>query len=146
MALKRKGGREFTEGAGAQVREQWGSLYRDPSRSHARIYSDWRHLPAFSTLTLLARCVLTDCLMDYDRREGAVCRLTVRGVEKKYSVGRKSSRDAIEALEERGWIARIGYAPGKTGQQGGLYRILCLDDNGRTIGGSYEKWGKRNRN
>lgn len=114
--------------------------YLDPNASHARIYADWRHLDAFTTLTPLQRVILEDTLMSFSRLTGNEVRLTGNGVAQKYCVGHRTAREAIAGLEERGWIERIGLSPGPTGQAGGLYRIQCLSPRGIRAAGPYMRW------
>lgn len=114
--------------------------YLDPNASHARIYSEWRHLPAYKTLTHLQKVILQDILMDFTKAVGNEVRLTGNGIARKYRVGHKTARAAIAGLEERGWIQRIGFAPGPTGQAGGVYEILCMGPNGNRTAGPYQSW------
>ena len=114
----------------------------DPNASHARIYSHWRHLPAFNTLVPLSRCILDDMLMQFTRHEGNKQRLTANQIVRKYRVGHKTARNAIVALEERGWIQRIGLSQGKTGQAGGEYEIMCLTPMGKPCRGPFDDWVK----
>lgn len=107
---------------------------------HVRIYAEWRRLEAFNTLTLLQRVILEDILMDFTRITGNEVRLTINGVTNRYNVGHRKARDDIAGLEERGWIERIGFSPGPTGQAGGLYRILCLTPQGKPVSGPYMTW------
>lgn len=124
------------------VRPAFGgqSPYLDPNDSHARFYGAWRHLESFKTLSPLQRCLLQDILMGFSKHTGNEVRLTASGVRKRYSVGHKTARDAICALELRGWIDRIGLGPGPTGQAGGLYELLCMDPLGNRIRGPYLNW------
>lgn len=78
--------------------------------------------------------------MGFNRHAGNELRLTATGIMKQYNVGRKTAREALSALEERGWIERIGLGPGPTGQAGGVYRLLCIDPMGRRISGPYMRW------
>ncbi|MEQ9314374.1 MAG: hypothetical protein RLN72_00895 [Henriciella sp.] len=79
-------------------------------------------------------------LMDFSKIEGNQTRLTCNGVMERYSVGHTTAKSAIAGLEERGWIERIGFSPGPTGQAGGLYRILCIGPNGSPTAGPYQTW------
>lgn len=114
--------------------------YLEAKASHARIYCDWRHLDAFKTLSLLQRVLLEDVLMEFTKVTGNEVRLSGNGVATRYKVGHKRAREAITGLEERGWIDRIGHAPGPTGQAGGLYRVLCIGASGHPVGGPYQTW------
>lgn len=116
------------------------SPYLDPNESHARFYGAWRHLESFKTLSPLQRCLLQDILMGFNKHIGNEVRLTASGVRRRYRVGHKTARDAICALELRGWIDRIGLGPGPTGQAGGLYELLCMDPLGNRIRGPYLDW------
>lgn len=123
--------------------------YLDPGASHARIYSEWRHLDAFKTLTPLQKVILQDILMDFTKAVGNEVRLTARGVAEKHRVGQKAARVAIAGLEERGWIFRVRLGPGPTGQAGGVYEILCIGPTGNRTAGPYLTWhppGPRKRN
>ncbi len=114
--------------------------YLDAGASHARFYSDWKHLDAYKTLSTLQRAILQDILMDYSKLTGNEIRLTGHGLAKKYRVGHRTAKEALLALEERGWIERIGLSPGPTGQAGGLYRILCISSAGKRVAGPYLRW------
>lgn len=117
-----------------------GMRILDPNASHARFYSEWRHLDAFKTLTLLQRAILQDTLMDFTKAVGNEVRLTGHGVAEKYGVGHPTAKAAIAGLEERGWIFRVRLGPGPTGQAGGVYEILCMGPNGNRIAGPYMTW------
>jgi hypothetical protein len=112
--------------------------YLDSNASHARLYSEWRHLEAFKTLTPLQRTILQDILMDFTKAVGNEVRLTGHGVSEKYRVGHKKARAAIAGLEERGWILRVRLSPGPTGQAGGVYQILCMGPTGNRMAGPYQ--------
>lgn len=117
--------------------------------SHARFYSDWKHLDAYKTLTSHQRVILQDILMDYSKLTGNEVRLTGHGLTKKYRIGHRTAKAALLSLEEKGWIERIGLSPGPTGQAGGLYRILCISPAGSRVAGPYQRWqaeGSFNRN
>lgn len=131
----------FPEGGG-------NMRYLDPNASHARIYSEWRHLDSYRTLTALQKVIMQDILMDFTKAVGNEVRLTGHGVAEKYNVAHKTARAAIAGLEERGWILRIRLGPGPTGQAGGVYEILCMGPNGNRIAGPYQTWkasGSRKR-
>lgn len=117
---------------------------RRGDRPHARIYSEWKTLPAWRALSPLMIAILVDALMDFDIRSGPACRLTARGVAARYGVGHRTARRAIKMLSECGWLEWIGPSPGPTGQSGGLYRITCLTDRGKPCAGSYESWREPN--
>lgn len=114
----------------------------DANAAHARIYCEWRHLDAFKTLSPLQRVILQDILMDFSKVTGNEVRLTASQLMRKHKVGRATAREAIKALEERGWIHRIGLTTGPTGQAGGNYEILCLSARGRRTHGPYADWAK----
>lgn len=123
------------------IREAGNKLiYLNSSAAHARFYSEWRHLDAFKTLSLLQRAILQDILMDYSKVTGNEVRLTNTEISKRHKVGHKSASVAIAGLEERGWIDRIGFSPGPTGQAGGVYKILCIAPNGSRVAGPYQQW------
>lgn len=124
--------------------------YLEVKAAHARIYCEWRHLEAFNTLSPLQRVILEDILMDFSKVTGNQVRLTGKGIARRYRAAEKTASRAIAGLEERGWIDRIGFSPGPTGQAGGLYRILCIAANGNRTAGPYQTWqaprsGKRIR-
>jgi len=118
----------------------WAGKYLDNNASHARIYSEWRHLESFQTLSLLQRCMLQDILMSFTKVSGNEVRLTGHGVSEKYGVGHKTARIAIAGLEERGWLKRVRHSPGPTGQAGGVYEILCIGPRGNRAAGPYQTW------
>jgi len=115
-------------------------VYLNVNAAHARIYSEWRHLDAFKTLSLLQRVILQDILMDFSKVVGNEVRLTNTEIIKRHQVGHKRAKEAIAGLEERGWIERIGLSPGPTGQAGGVYKILCIAPNGNRVAGPYQQW------
>lgn len=117
--------------------------YLNAGASHARFYSDWKHLDAYKTLSTLQRAILQDILMDYSKLTGNEVRLTGHGLTKKYKIGHRTAKAAILALEERGWIERVGLSPGPTGQAGGLYRILCISSLGQRVAGPYQRWQRK---
>ncbi|MFN4023213.1 MAG: hypothetical protein ACK4MQ_00145 [Hyphomonas sp.] len=130
------------DGNGRHRREGQGRTL-DANSAHARIYCQWRHYEAFRTLTPLQRVLLEDMLMDFSKVAGNEVRLAGKTVAAKYGVGHKRARETICGLEERGWIERIGFAPGPTGQAGGLYRILCIGRHGLPTAGPYMTWKPR---
>ena len=120
----------------------------DPNASHARIYSEWRHLDSYKTLRPLQKVILQDILMDFTKAVGNEVRLTGKGVAAKYGVGHRTAREAIAGMEERGWIVRTRLGPGPTGQAGGVYELLCMGPMGNRIAGPYQTWktqGSRKR-
>lgn len=117
-----------------------GAPYLDSSAAHARFYAEWRNLEAFTTLSELQRAILQDTLMDFTKVSRNEVRLTCAGIMRRYRVGHKRAKQAIAGLEERGWIERIGFSPGPTGQAGGLYEIMCIAPNGNRCGGPYLRW------
>jgi len=76
--------------------------FRD--RPHARIYAHWKRLPAWSSLSLAARCVLLEILMDYrpgnNGRLAWACRKAGRAV----GISKDRAARALSELEMRGWI------------------------------------------
>lgn len=114
--------------------------YLDPNVSHARIYSEWRRLDAYKTLTPLQKVILQEILMDFSKAVGNEARLTCYGVARKYRVSERTAKRAILGMEERGWLARTGLGPGPTGQAGGLYEILCIGPAGNRSPGPYQTW------
>jgi len=112
----------------------------EATAAHARFYSDWRHLDAFRTLSLVQRVILQDVLMNFSKVAGNEVRLTSTRTMQKYHIGRGKAREAIAGLEERGWIERIGLTSGPSGQAGGNYKILCLNARGQRVSGPYMRW------
>ena len=76
--------------------------FRD--RSHARVYSHWRALPAWRTLSLAARCILIEILMEnragLNGRLAWSCRKAARAV----GVSKDRAARALIHLEDRGWL------------------------------------------
>lgn len=118
------------------------SKFLDANAAHARIYCEWRHLPSFKSLSLLQRAILVDVLLEFTKLTGNETRLTISGTMKKYGVGHVNAKSAIAGLEERGWIERIGFSPGPTGQAGGRYKILCISPQGKPVSGPHRYWGQ----
>lgn len=112
----------------------------EANAAHARIYCEWRHYEAFNTLTPLQRVILLEVLMGFSKVTGNEVRLTASGIRRAHNVGHATAKSAIIALEERGWIQRIGLCTGPSGQAGGNYQILCISPKGRRIRGPYMQW------
>jgi len=76
--------------------------FRD--RPHARVYAHWRHLPAWAMLSLVARSLLVEILMEY--RPGANGRLawSCRKAARSISVSKDRAARALIELEMKGWL------------------------------------------
>lgn len=76
--------------------------FRD--RPHARVYADWRDLPAWRTLTLVARAVLVEVMLDY--RPGMNGRLewSCRKAAAAVGVSKATAARALTELELKGWL------------------------------------------
>ena len=97
-------------------------------------------LDSFKTLKPLSVVILIDALAVFTKVTGNEVRLTGNQVSKRYNTHHSTARNAILALEERGWVKRVGLAPGPTGQAGGLYELLCISPDGRRVAGPYMTW------
>ena len=76
--------------------------FRD--RPHARVYAHWRQFPAWALLSLVARALLVEILMEY--RPGANGRLawSCRKAARSISVSKDRAARALIELEMKGWL------------------------------------------
>lgn len=76
--------------------------FRD--RPHARVYAHWRNLPAWALLSLVARSLLVEILMEY--RPGANGRLawSCRKAARSICVSKDRAARALIELEMKGWL------------------------------------------
>jgi predicted transcriptional regulator of viral defense system len=86
------------------------------------------------------KAILIETLATFDRRTGNAFRLTAKGVSLQHKCAQRTARNAIASLEEKGWMDRIGVAPGPTNQIGGVYRMTSLTEKGQPALGRFEKW------
>jgi hypothetical protein len=82
--------------------------FRD--RPHARVYSHWRRYAAWATMSLVARALLVELLLEY--RPGANGRLawSCRRAAKAVGVSKDRAARALIELEMKGWLTveRVG--------------------------------------
>jgi hypothetical protein len=73
-------------------------------RSHARIYSHWRNYPAWRALSLAARALLVEILMEY--RPGLNGRLewSCRNAGRTVGISKDRAAGALTQLELLGWL------------------------------------------
>jgi predicted transcriptional regulator of viral defense system len=88
----------------------------------------------------LEKIILIEALATYDRRIGNAFRLTAVGISKQHQCAPATARRALQSLQEKGWIERIGLRPGPSGQIGGVYRITALTEVGYPARGPFEQW------
>lgn len=76
--------------------------FRD--RPHARVYAHWRQFPAWTLLSLVARSLLVEILMEY--RPGANGRLawSCRKAARSINVSKDRAARALIELELKGWL------------------------------------------
>lgn len=90
--------------------------YRAADRSHARLYSHWRDLPAWRSLSLAARALLIEMMWDYrpDPGNNGYLKWPLRRAAKVLGCSKDTAAIALEELEACGWITceRIG-GPGR---------------------------------
>lgn len=113
--------------------------------AHARIYGKWRTLPAWLALSTLEIAILVEAMRDcglYQEDVPAqnVIRLTCTKIRKRWNCSHKTASKALVSLQEKGWIERVGLAPGPTGQAGGLYELMMLDAKRQPRNGPYKLW------
>src|SRR5271155_4130398 len=73
-------------------------------RAHARIYAHWRQYPAWQILSLAARALLTEILLEY--RPGSNGRLewSCRKAGRAVGISKDSAARALTELESLGWL------------------------------------------
>lgn len=75
-------------------------------KPHARIYTEWMDLPAWRELSCQARALIVELTARYrpNGPDSNVVPLTSRSVAAMVGCGREKASEAIDELEERGWI------------------------------------------
>jgi hypothetical protein len=69
-----------------------------------------------------------------------VIRLTCDQIRKRWKCSHETASNTLKQLEECGWIARVGSAPGPSGQAGGVYELLMLDGARQPRKGPFIHW------
>lgn len=111
-------------------------------KSHARIYGEWERLPAWNTLSVYARCILTVLLMDY--RKGAnFLELSDAEAARRANCARSTAAKAIDELQEKGWIgvARVGKMNGRrAGRCSAYFLTYYPEEIGIPATHGYKRW------
>jgi hypothetical protein len=113
--------------------------------AHARVFGKWRSLPAWLALSPIQLSILIEAMRDCglyqeDWPQKNVIRLTCDQIRKRWHCSHATASKALTRLEACGWIARVGLAPGPTGQAGGVYELLMLDAARLPRSGPFMKW------
>lgn len=113
-------------------------------RSHARIYSHWRELPAWHAMSLAAKVLLLEMMMDYrpGLENNGYLRWSLRRVAATINVGKATAATALEELEACGWITceRIGgFGRSNAGSEFGLTMFLN-NRTGHLPTFGFERW------
>jgi len=115
--------------------------------SHARVFGWWRNLPAWESMSPLEKIILVEALRDCTLTESGLValnqiRLTAYGLSKQHRCSQRTASKALKAIEERGWISRVGEVSGPSGQVGGVYELLGLTQLGRIKSGPFVRWSE----
>jgi len=73
-------------------------------RPHARIYSHWRNFPAWRALSLAARALLVEILMEYRPGQNGRLEWSWRRAAKAIGVSKDTAARALIELELLGWL------------------------------------------
>lgn len=76
--------------------------FRD--RSHARIYAHWRRYPAWQRLSLAARALLTEIMLEYGGRDNGRLEWSCRKAGQAIGVSKDRAARALTQLELLGWL------------------------------------------
>lgn len=98
------------------------SRHDDP---HARIYDHWVHHPAWATLSVHAKVLLTETMAGYRPRRPNLFPMSNARAARKLRCAENTAAKAIAELIERGWfiLERRG---AMKGQRGARERIVSL--------------------
>ena len=73
-------------------------------RAHARIYSHWRTFPAWTSLSLAARALLTEILLEYRPGQNGALAWSCRKAARAIRVSKDTGARALTELELKGWL------------------------------------------
>ena len=73
-------------------------------RSHARVYAHWRTYPAWRTLSLAAKCILIEILMENRVGINGTLAWSCRRAARAINVSKDTAARALTDLECRGWL------------------------------------------
>jgi hypothetical protein len=114
--------------------------FRD--RPHARLYFHWRRFPAWASLSLAARALLTEMLMEY--RPGANGRLAwaCRRAARAIGVSKDTAARALIELEIKGWVTVEQVASFGRRNVPAEYALTMFanDVTGLPPSNAYERW------
>lgn len=74
-------------------------------QSHARIYRSWILLPAWRSLTPIARVALVTILARYHPDSNNLVRVSVRDLAELVGCSKTTAGEALAQLEDRQWLA-----------------------------------------
>lgn len=111
-------------------------------RSHARIYSHWRRYPAWTSLSLAARALLVEILLEY--RPGNNGRLSwpCRRAAGTIGVGKDTASRALTELELKGWLTveRVALFGRRTTSAEYALTMYDNDLSGKPVSKAFEHW------
>lgn len=111
-------------------------------RPHARIYSHWRRYPAWASLSLAARALLVEILLEY--RPGNNGRLSwpCRRAASTIGVGKDTAARALKELELKGWLTveRVALFGRRTTPAEYALTMYENDLSGEPASKSFEHW------
>lgn len=73
-------------------------------RSHARTYAHWRTFPAWTSLSLAARCLLVEILLEYRPGKNGQLAWPCRKAARAIGVSKDTGARALTELELKGWL------------------------------------------
>lgn len=94
-------------------------------KPHARIYRSWLDLPAWTTLSAHARCLLVELLARYRPMEPNGFEISDRTASQLVDCARNTGAKALAELEDRGWIkvVRVGRLFGPKAKRASVYEL-----------------------
>ena len=116
--------------------------YKARDKSHARIYAHWETLPAWYTLSVYARAILTELLKDYRAGKNFLL-LSDAAAARRANCCRSRAAKAIGELLEKGWIgiARMGRIHGpKAKRCSAYYLTMYPEEIGLPATHAYRNW------
>ena len=102
------------------------SIYWD--KPHARIYAEWRGLPAWKMMNCFARALLVELHASYRPTEENIITLSDRRAATLINCSRPTAVKAIARLEECGWleVERVGGMTGAREKRTNAYSLTAF--------------------
>jgi hypothetical protein len=97
--------------------------------SHARIYSSWLKLPAWTSMSLKSRCLLVEMLGAYRPGDNGNLCWPVRKAASILRIGKSAAGRALSELEANGWISVTRVAAFGGAPRAALYRLTMFRDD-----------------